>query len=144
MVSAVVRRRQSTVLRVGLVLSALVGCSAKVPEKWTKLGVPSEGLEAVHDRTSEDRFSADYSGHTSEQLMARVESGLLAASYRRTCERFEGRVRGYSKGAESLLVQIDQLGSVLALSVGNERGSDKMLYGICFGGLELGPPQRIK
>ncbi len=76
--------------------------------------------------------------------MARVESAMLHAGYARTCSIVEGRVRGYAKGADKFLVKVDAIGPVSALSVGNKAGADRLLYGVCFDGYQLGAPTRIK
>ena len=76
--------------------------------------------------------------------MARVEGALVAAGYKPTCKQFEGRVRGYASKSEKLLVKVDLMGPVLALTVGDERGADRLLYGVCFEGYELGDPERVK
>src|SRR5262245_20404530 len=132
-----------------LLFCALAACSTKragkvVPDPWAKVGMPVDGLEVVRPDTNDDRFSADYGGCTAGQLLDRVETALIGAGYRQTCSQFEGVVRGYTKGSTTLLVKVDSIGPVQALSVGNERGSDPMLYGICFKGYKLGPPERVK
>ena len=119
-------------------------CSKKIPERWAKLGMPSQDLHEVRDETNENRFSADYKDSTLEQLAARVESALVAAGYKPVCTQFEGRVRGYASGEDKLLVKVDAIGPVIALSVGNKQGADRLLYGICFEGYELGEPVRVK
>jgi hypothetical protein len=65
-------------------------------------------------------------------ILVRVEGGLTAAGFARTCNQFDGLVRGYANATEKLLVKVDQFGPVLALSVGNEHGADGLLYGVCF------------
>jgi hypothetical protein len=119
-------------------------CSTKVPEPWARLGVPLEGLDRIREQTDGDRFSADYRGCTAEQLIARVERGMLRAGYVQACSNFEGRVRGYAKGSDKLLVKVDSIGPVVALSVGNKAGSDHLLYGVCFDGYRLGTPMRVQ
>jgi hypothetical protein len=119
-------------------------CSKKIPERWAKLGMPSQDLHEVREETNEDRFSADYKGSTPEQLTARVENALVAAGYAPACNQFEGRVRGYARGEDRLLVKVDSIGPVIALSVGNKQGADRLLYGICFEGYQLGEPVRVK
>ena len=137
-----------------LMLCLLSGCSAKkaagqnhqrpvISDPWATL-IPADGLELVRKETNDDAFSAEYSGCTTDQLLARVDRALVGASYRQTCTQFEGRVRGYTRGPERLLVKVDSFGSVQALSVGNERGSDRLLYGVCFKGYDLGPAERVK
>ncbi|HTA19741.1 MAG TPA: hypothetical protein VK989_10640 [Polyangia bacterium] len=120
------------------------GCSTRIPEPWAKLGLPLQGLDRVRETTSGDLFWADYRGCTDEQLIARVEGAMLHAGYARTCSTFEGRVRGYTKGADKLLVKVDSIGPVSTLSVGNKAGSDRLLYGVCFDGYQLGVPTRVK
>jgi hypothetical protein len=121
------------------------GCShKKIPENWAKLGVPTQGLALVRDETNQDRFSADYRDSTADDLLGRVESGLVAAGYQRRCSQFEGRVRGYARADEQLLVKVDSFGPVQALSLGNRRGSDKLLFGVCFDGYRLGPAEPVK
>jgi hypothetical protein len=127
-----------------LLLCLASACGKKIPERWAKLGMPSQDLHEVRGETNEDRFSADYKGSTPEQLTARVESALVAAGYKPACTQFEGRVRGYANGEDKLLVKVDSIGSVVALSVGNKQGADRLLYGICFEGYELGEPVRVK
>jgi hypothetical protein len=119
-------------------------CGKKIPERWAKLGMPSQDLHEVRDETNEDRFSADYQGAAPEQLAARVERSLVAAGYKPVCTQFEGRVRGYASGEDKLLVKVDSIGPVIALSVGNKQGADRLLYGICFEGYQLGEPVRVK
>jgi hypothetical protein len=122
-----------------LVLGALSACSTRrvagaIPEPWAKLHLPMENLDSVRAETDEGHFSADYRGCTAEQLLKRVETALVDAGYKRTCSQFEGVVRGYTKGPATLLVKVDSLGPVQALSVGNEQGSDRLLFGLCFKG----------
>ena len=132
-----------------LLFCLLVACSPKrankvVPEPWAKLGMPVDGIELVRPETDADRFLADYGGCTAGQLLVRIETALVVAGYRQTCNQFEGAVRGYTKGSATLLVKVDSIGPVQALSVGNERGSDAMLFGVCFKGYELGAPERVR
>ena len=132
-----------------LVLCVLSACSAKragkvVPEPWANLGLPADGLELVRPETDRDRFSGDYGGCTAEQLLNRVESALGRAGYTQTCKEFAGTVRGYTKERATLLVKVDSIGSVQTLSVGSERGSDRLLFGACFKGYQLGDSDRAK
>lgn len=83
-------------------------------------------------------------GLGADELIALVESGLVAKGCKQACNQFDGRVRGYTNGSEKLLTKVDSLGPVLALAVGNERGSDKLLYGVCFDGYRLEKPERVK
>ena len=122
----------------------LVACGRKIPERWASLGMPTQDLEQVREETSDHRFSADYRGCTEGQLMARVEGALVAVGYKPACSQFEGRVRGYARKSEKLLVKVDLMGPMLALTVADERGADRLLYGICFEGYELGEPERLK
>jgi hypothetical protein len=137
-----------------LLACLLLACSARktspgpnqlqvVPEPWVKL-VPADGLELVRKETNEHAFLADYRGCTAEQLLARVDRTFVGAGYKRTCTQFEGVVRGYTKGLENLLVKVDTFGSVQALLVGNERGPEPLLYGVCFKGYQLQPAKRVK
>ena len=132
-----------------LVLVALSACATRrvdsaVPEPWAKLHLPVENLDSVRAETDQNRLSADYRGCTAELLLNRVETALVDAGYRRTCNQFAGVVRGYRKGPATLLVKVDSIGPVQALSVGNEQGSDRLLFGICFKGYQLREPQRVK
>jgi hypothetical protein len=111
-------------------------CTAKIPQPWAKLGVPGEGLDRIQQADG-DRLRADYRGCTAEQLLARIDSVMLRAGYAQACNIFEGRVRGYAKDADKLLVKVDSIGPVAALSVGNKAGSDRLLYGVCFEGYRL-------
>jgi hypothetical protein len=122
----------------------LCACRAKIPEKWAKLGMPVENLEAVRDETNDDLFSADYRGLTFEQLATRIEDGLGRSGYKKVCSQFDGRVRGYTNQSESLLAKVDLIGPVAWLTIGNKRRADRMLYGVCFEGYQLGEPIRLK
>ena len=125
-----------------LVLCVVSACSTKrasklIPQPWANLGLPADGLQLVRAETDGDRLSADYSGCTAEQLFNRVETALRGAGYRQTCNQFAGMVRGYTNDRATLLVKIDSIGPVQALSVGNERGADPLLFGVCFKGYQL-------
>jgi hypothetical protein len=122
----------------GVFISA---CTTKVPQPWARLGVPREGLDRI-EQADGDRFRADYRGCPAEDLIARVDSAMLRAGYAQACNTFEGRVRGYAKDADKLLVKVDSIGPVVALSVGNKAGSDPLLYGGCFEGYRLGGSSR--
>lgn len=127
-----------------LAIGTTLGCSPKVPEPWAALGMPAHGLESVRKETNQDRFCADYKGMSADELLTQVERALDEKGYTRVCTQFEGRVRGYAHGPEKLLAKVDSVGPVLALTAGNQRGSDKLLYGICFEGYQLGEPKRVK
>lgn len=132
-----------------LVLCVLSACSTKrpnkiIPEQWATLGLPANGLELVRPETDRDRFSADYRGCTAEQLLSRVETALVDHGYQQTCNQFEGVVRGYTRDASKLLVKVDSIGPVQTLTVGNERGSDGLLFNVCFKGYQLGDSKRVK
>lgn len=111
----------------------------EIPERWRLLGMPSQDLVTVRTDTNQDRFVADYRDCSLEELARRVGGSLTAAGFRQTCSQFEGQVLGYSKGSENLLVKVDALGSTIALSVANQSGADKLLYGACFSGYEVRP-----
>jgi len=129
-----------------LALCVLSACSTNrpskiIPDPWAALGLPVIGLELVRPETGRDRFSADYSGCSAEQLLGRVETALVDHGYRQTCNQLEGVVRGYTRGASKLLVKVDSIGPV---AVGNERGSDRLLFAVCFNGYQPGDSKRAK
>src|SRR5260221_3289232 len=108
-----------------LLLCALEACSTKraskvVPEPWAKLGMPSDDLKLVRPETDHNRFSVDYGGCTAGQLLARVETALVGAGYRQTCNQFEGVVRSYTEGSATLLVKAASIAPVPDPSFGHQ------------------------
>lgn len=116
--------------------------SGTIPQQWSWLGVPTRGLVRVQPSTDDNGLYVDYAGSDDEALLAAVDERFIALGYTRSCSEFGGRVRGYRKGRSRLVMKVDTLGGMM-LSVFNERGSDPLLWGVCFAGLKLGPPMPV-
>jgi hypothetical protein len=99
----------------------------------------SPDLDSVRPDTNQDRFVADYRGCTVEQLSSRLSTSLTTAGYKKTCTKFDGQIAGYSNGTDNLLIKLDLIGPIIALSLSNQQGADPMLYGVCFQGYQMRP-----
>jgi hypothetical protein len=125
----------------GLILS----CSPKrMPDKWSRLGIPTEGIVEIRNDTGVDGLFIDYSFDISrDTLFKQVDSLLKAAGYTPSCNILDGYVLGYSNADENLVMKVDNLFGVNSLSIFNENVGDKMLYGLCFKGYILGEEEQL-
>jgi hypothetical protein len=116
----------------------------EMPEKWKNLGIPVAGIVKIYEKSDGNGLFADYAEGTShEKLFHDLDSVLIRAGFRATCNEFDGFLKGYSGAQENLVVKIDLLG-VTALSIFNDKAGDKLLYGVCFEGYKIGAPQEVK
>jgi hypothetical protein len=116
--------------------------NAAVPKRWADLHLPADGLQKVTADTNAHGYYAEYAGTEDAVLWQKLSAAMQAAGYAPACNVLDGRVRGFSKGSEKLVAKIDTIGGTL-LSLFDEKGSDPMLHGVCFGKYHLGPPQKV-
>lgn len=125
-----------------LFLLAAVSCSPSVPEKWKRLGIPSQGLVKVYDHSDANGFYGDYTGTSAADLSNRIAGRLTELGYTQVCSQFEATVKGFQKQDRKIIVKVGELGGRVGLSVFNENGQEPLLHGICFKGYTLGEPVR--
>jgi hypothetical protein len=96
----------------------------------------------VLPESNQHGFYAEYAGRDREALLAEASRGLLKAGYSQSCSAEEGYVLGFSKGSRQLALKIDLLPGPF-LSLFDEKGSEPLLHGLCFGKYRAGPPQEL-
>lgn len=117
---------------------------AAMPHRWADLHLPTDGLQQVLPRTSDHQLYADYAGGDDAALWEKVSVALGKVGYAPACSLFEGRVRGFAKGGDKLAAKVDSVAGTLALAIFDDKGTEALLHGACFGKFKLGPPQQIK
>ena len=127
-----------------LLLVSVLSCSPTVPEKWKRLGIPSQGLVKVYDHSDANGFYGDYTGTSAADLSNRIAGRLTELGFTEVCSQFDGAVKGFQNQDRKYIVKVGDLGGRVGLSVFNENGAEPLLYGICFKGYTLGDPVRPK
>ena len=93
-----------------LLLVAVLSCSPTVPEKWQRLGIPSQELVKVYGHSDANGFYGDYTGTSAAELSNRIAGRLTELGFTEVCSQFEGIVKGFQKQDQKFIVKVVELG----------------------------------